>query len=167
MGSLWWIVEGNCGAKRALTTDTRIPRTATYGDASWCGNKSPEDGVHKEKSATSLFDFSRSRETYREREREIGRKREASGNDQYYDNSSLSRFILSHPPRVSSTYPRPRHFRTEGENRVSSPLTPPLAEGTGSDNGGSHVSEARAWPSGCPGQPVLSGYRPGCDEKGG
>lgn len=33
-----------------------------------------------------------------EKERERKREREAAGNDQYYDNSSLSRFILPRPP---------------------------------------------------------------------
>ena len=43
----------------------------------------------------------------------------------------------------------------------------PSTRATGSYDDGSHVSKARAWPSGCPGQPALSGYRPGSDEKGG
>lgn len=67
---------------------------------------------------------------------------------------------------ASSIYPS-RRFRTEGEKPGELSIIPPSAEGTGSGNGGGHVSEARAWPSGCPGQPVLSGYRPGSDEKGG
>lgn len=145
---------------------------------------SHRDGVHtrERRSDSQLLRFpalpsARAREGERERERETDRERErgrkAAGNDQYYDNSSLSRFILLRPPPLPFDLPSQPHNSRDREREqtrgcggaLRSPFL--LRDRKQHGDGGSHVSEARAWPSGCPGQPALSGYRPGCDEKGG
>lgn len=90
-------------------------------DAVWSGNKSPGDGVHKEeRSGSQLLRFLTSRSEEMQRDAE----REASGNDQYYDNSSLSRFILSRPPPLPLSIHPSRHFCTEGEKPGDSSTHP-------------------------------------------
>lgn len=169
-----------CPCLRNGAKGVRYTRTHTLTTRwSWCrveqsGNKSPGTAdsrcTHERRGGSGgsqllLVSVGRRRRTTRRRKEEEEKEEEERGSKAMTNimiiraSRVLSFRVLLHL-RLLSTLSRAARIEESGALRSPTPCPASNRKRYGG-RGGGHVSEARAWPSGCPGQPALSGYRPG------